>query len=255
MHRLRYARNALASISRLPIEMLVQVFTEYLTASDHYDSFDFDDDEASQQRPQRLATLSSVSSGWRETVQTTPSLWACLTSEQPLSFVRTSLERSKQSRISVTCSFEGPPAQQEALREICGEMYRWQSADLTVEKTSQLDVLGRSAAPFLKSLTVCATTDDQGVRLFKDEAPALQHISLQQVSIDWTSSILSGLRSIDLIRLTGPTPYEFVEILRSSPALTHLTLYNVDFPEPSAPSTRPSRISLSLLRTMEISQH
>lgn len=245
IQRLRYTRNAAAPISRLPNEVLVRAFAESVAHRYH---------ERYDERPRQLATLSSVSKAWNHVVQNTPSLWANVDSKQPLAFVRAALARSRRYPLDARAALDdgNDDAEKEAALEICGELHRWQTAELTASKASDFDVVAYTGAPILKSITMSATDNDRRVRLFNDVVPELEHISLTNLSIDWTSPILSRLRSIALSGIAGPTHHQFLHILRSSPHLTKLTLKQFRLAETDGTHAPLERISLPLLRTLLI---
>lgn len=253
IYRLRRSRNAVAPISRLPNEMLVQAFAEYIADKD-YIAIGNGQVAPGQTLPQKLSVLSKVSKAWQEVAQDAACLWAGnVNAQQPPSFVRAAIKNSKRHPLVVQCFMDNSQPEYEASLEICGELHRWRSANLTAYNPAHFDVLAYSGAPSLKSLTMSAIARTGiPIRLFGGVAPQLEELSLRNVLIDWNSPVLSGLRSIELDLTIGPSPFQFLRALQSSPNLVTLILSNSSFAVTSDTSTFSEPIDLIRLRRLRL---
>lgn len=140
---------------------------------------------------------------------------------------------------------------------MCRELPRWSTARLIVPSYSELDILTYSGAPNLKVVDIrCPSSrlNEDSLDLFNGNAPKLEHLHLTNVSLLWSSSILSGLRSLSLLRLNGPNIRQFLQILSACPILRSLVLQQFHpSPNSTVDGDEVSVIDLPDLEQLEIS--
>ncbi|KAG9037806.1 hypothetical protein FRB95_004093 [Tulasnella sp. JGI-2019a] len=221
----RSEHNTRLSISHLPTELLVKVFSFLLPARTCVDT---------------LRTLSLVSKTWAAVLLHTPSLWTSVHSDHPSQFYLTSLTRSRGAPLHVTYTDEYTGEDNEEREEehllsyldaIGMEIRRWQSAEIIVpcrRFENLLKGLQNAPAPLLEILDLdCSRTRGLCVvDLFRGIAGRLRHLSLKEVGVPWESKLLSQLRTLELIStdIAGPSTVQVMRILEACPDLVKLCL-------------------------------
>ncbi|KAF8893133.1 hypothetical protein BD779DRAFT_1784073 [Infundibulicybe gibba] len=141
-----------AGISRIPLEILSEIFVHCLPA-----------DSASQNTQQ---LLSSVCRLWRTLVLATPALWASLDIKcgtdvlrPPLSIIRTHLERSRAHPLSFILDtsrnfLSNGPHFPTALKVLVAARQRWGTVQIRLCRMTQdiLDLITQGDAPSLRSI-------------------------------------------------------------------------------------------------------
>ncbi|KAG9029750.1 hypothetical protein FRB95_004952 [Tulasnella sp. JGI-2019a] len=261
LHRIRSAKarhhNTLLPISRLPNDLLVEIFTLASAMEDRLTRQCCGD----RTNIRMLATLAFVCHEWREIVHTTPSLWTYISADHPETASLECLARSDQAplRISVEYPLFQFPARHKFKTRIIHEVHRWKSADISDMDIELLRELEQRPAPLLEMLDIRGNMGSAAVmrNLFCGSASRLRHLSLTHFRIPWDSSLLSHLRtlSIGYWRDDGPSVQQVVHILQSCPDLTifDLCLRPELHPGPIPPGV--STVDLPQLEHLSISVH
>lgn len=218
--KIRRQRNALLSISKLPLEISGVIFENLINDAND--------------RPTCISTLSLVSSVWKNLVDTTPSLWSQLRPEYSSKFIRSALDKSRGHPITIHGQFkqsEPSVARQQAILATCSQLTRWSSADVESETSAELDILTYSGAPKLRRLEVaCLGRPDDAQRpinLCDGHAPRLEHLSITRFKAVWSSSIFTGLSILTLRQVPGLQSRDLMQILHACPGLRTLNLLGV----------------------------
>lgn len=228
MAKMRRHRNTLATIAKLPEELLAGVL---LDAAQHSDGVDESDYYPDNDYPRQISTLCQVSTTWSDIIHSTPQIWSRISTNTSPAFIKAALRHSSTSPLS----FEGDivPGYSErvvATLEVIGELPRWIYAKISAPSNNDLDILTYSAAPRLKKLTLsCKRNDSTPLQLFDGQTPRLEYIDITNVTLEFPSGILTGLTSIALRQTTVSDPQWFFQVLKASPSLKSLLLDDFKF--------------------------
>ena len=190
--RLRQRRNERAPISRLPVEILIQVFS-YYCASDRHPHVRF-------RAPPPWLAVTHVCQRWRDAALSSPFLWVEIISTN-YRWAEEMLQRSRDVPIHVTIDDGGntqKPCELKTARLLFSEIHRTQSLVMTSAQTilSCMDILfDAEAAPLLQELIITnfhpTTALDLIARpLFGGKTPSLQLLSLYRCRVLWSSPLL-----------------------------------------------------------------
>ncbi|KAG8987577.1 hypothetical protein FRB93_004448 [Tulasnella sp. JGI-2019a] len=209
--------NTLIPISRLPIDLLVEIFALASGMTEMSKSGS----------PRRmLATLVYVCHEWRGNVLNAPSLWAYITSSYSKRATLEFLARSGQAPLHLV--FDHFDLNKEFNTKMVREVHRWKSVEMPRVTRELLEELEQQPAPLLEKLEVRGDSEmDPGTpNLFCGSANRLCHVNLVDIAICWESNILSGLRTLDinLSRKDGPSAQQVVHVLQLCPNLTSFGL-------------------------------
>ena len=247
---LKSRRNELSPISRLPAEILCNIFSlRILCSPDSPESWNF----------------SQVSHRWRSLALSAPELWTNI----PLSYPRWTREmliRSKMAKLTIRSAiFIMDLKSIETIRSCLYEMNRVEAIDITCripelaleeifrdlpKSAPQLRTLRidrRSPAAYL-SVTAFSIHED-----FLYDTERLQHVELFNCKISWNSRLLSGLTRLTLeVEDAKSSINQFLHALQRMPALTELRLKDSIPDDPEGLSTYPV-VDLPCLRLLSIS--
>src|SRR5580692_3705750 len=189
--RLRQRKNEGAPISRLPIEILIQVFS-YYPASDRHPHI------RSRSPPPWLA-VTHVCQRWRDAALSCPFLWVDIISTN-FRWTEEMLERSSDVPIHITVDDGGStqkPCELGSARLLFSNIHRAQSLVMTCAHAilACMPLLfGADAAPLLQELIITnfhptGTLDLVAQPLFSGKTPNLQLLSLYRCRVLWSSPL------------------------------------------------------------------
>ena len=245
---LKFRRNALAPVSRLPPETIATIFTflslpggcvQILSGEGHDD----------------LAWLRvcHVCHRWREIALNQPRLWSLINfTTLTVEGVTEFLSRSKMAPLGLHAN-------------LCG--VRWESARFDafqeqlvahVSHTCRLNVIAKSSdlqtivdqlvspAPAIERLMLIVNNKARHLKipartvmphnLFAGSAPRLSHLQLNHCDISWASPLLKNLRLLDLHMLSPGARPSLGEWLDAMSQMLKLEMLVVHFATPRGPS-------------------
>jgi hypothetical protein len=248
---LKSHRNELSPISRLPVEILCNIFSFIVNDRNIYSC------------PKSWTNFSQVSQHWRSTALGAPELWT----EIPLSYPRWAQEmliRSKMANLTIRSHLPSDTSNTaiETVRSCLYAMNRVEVLKLTSTSGLLLDEIFRDlpttkSAPQLHTLHI----ENQSIRSacsihedFLYDTERLQRVELTNCKISWDSRLLTGLTRL---RLEGSLKanssiIQILHALQRMPALTDLHLKNSIPYDSDGPSTYPV-VDLPCLRVLHIS--
>ncbi|KAF9218982.1 hypothetical protein BS17DRAFT_741495 [Gyrodon lividus] len=230
---LRTQRNALSPISCLPPEILATIFIHY--ARNYYEDPRF---RGTWGIPPWV-NVSYICRHWRDVALSCPSLWTFLfVSSQR--WTEELLSRSKMAplKIRMDLGYTKQTKEWKFLERAATYAERIQDLSLKLTCHEAEEILPKlsSRAPLLQTLHINVKKSGYlGERhvvldnLFNGETPALRTLELSNCRISWSSSVLSGLTSLnlrDLASSSQPTMVELIAVLRRMPNLVYLHLEN-----------------------------
>ncbi|KAG9031512.1 hypothetical protein FRB95_002647 [Tulasnella sp. JGI-2019a] len=247
-------------IYRLPEEIILRILLLVLG------------DTQTLERYKRLGELMLVCSYW-ESLSDTPSLWAHVSSYQPLSSMKRSLSKSKDAPLDVvyTSYVSEPQSQWSERMEKDGvfqaNVHRWKyfefrgsswhphSMEATALDISFMDSLRHLTPSKLESISLHSPTFISFEQLFTAKTELLRHISIERCGIPWDSGLFVGLATLILhnLDMDGPSLNQLIAFLQASPRLVKLSMEDLhpEIDQPLHPnSTHP--ITLQLLETFNI---
>lgn len=252
--RLRQKKNERALISRLPVEILSQVFS-YYSASDRHPHVRF-------RTPPPWLAVTQVCHRWREAALSSRFLWADIITTN-YRWAEEMLERSRDVPIHITVDDAGSvhtPSDVGAARLLFSKIHRAQSLVMTCADTIMacMPILFEAeAAPLLKELTITnfhpsSVLDLVERPLFSGKTPCLQFLSLHHCRVLWSSPLFQ----CDLVYLSlshiphdhRPHLQHLLDVLKS---LTRLECLQLDEALPSHRSSPNDSESLTSLLSVE----
>ncbi|KAG8907890.1 hypothetical protein FRB99_001749 [Tulasnella sp. 403] len=216
-------------ILRLPLEILQLVLTFSLPNCDM-----FDEDCCAPTTPyyRRLLQLCSVSPYWASFVRNTPSFWTYTSQTDCDELTGAILARSKYSPLHVRYIVHNSCGCQENRwyrHTIVAHSHRWHA--LSVYTANQGAVKGLLAAPAPLLRYLCVGNMSESLIPMPNPAtgPKTVDLDLTKVSLDWASSRLSGIESLQLCEVVpGPTLEQLLDVIQSSPNLHTLAIFGCD---------------------------
>ncbi|KAI6042907.1 hypothetical protein EDC04DRAFT_3057868 [Pisolithus marmoratus] len=216
---LRFWRNSLSHVARLPPELLTAVFLEY--ARDwHVDNI-----TTYANLIPDWVSVSHVCRTWRHVALNCPALWACLffVSRRWMDEL---LARSKTYPLSIyiDLSHVHPSEPVKALEKALRHMDRIQHLWICCSRSDSAAFLHRltAAAPILRSFRLCLTPigyPDQQITIDEDtfagSAPSLRELRLEKCRVDWSSPILNGLTNLNLSRISTMSVLSMDTVIRT----------------------------------------
>jgi hypothetical protein len=249
---LKSRRKELSPISRLPVEILCNIFSLTEEISIH----------GIGRSPKSWTNFSQVSRHWRSSALSAPGLWTNI----PLSYPRWAQEmliRSKMAKLTIQSDRSGrffDPKTIETVRSCLYEMDRVEKIDITTISGSILEEIFRDlpkSAPQLHTLCI-GRSYGTAFSIHEDflyDTERLQRVELINCKISWDSRFLTGLTRLTLEGSKSLELNSIIQVLHAlqrMPALTDLHL-NDSIPENSeGPSTYPV-VDLPCLRVLRIS--
>ncbi|KAG0696804.1 hypothetical protein DFH29DRAFT_836562 [Suillus ampliporus] len=218
---LRSRRNALAYISSLPSELLATIFT-YILEEQVFNRC------RGVPRPgaPTCEIVMHVCRHWRQVALACPTLWAFI-DHAPARRLTIMLERSKTAALVVLYTSSHLHCIVQALSQLPRiKVLQLSVSSRDVDRIS--DCLSSQPAPLLETFKLYVLERPGIVRpisdaIFQGRAPQLRSVELIQCTFSWTSSIFSGLRTLNL-RQTGATLSQLLSVLRRMPGLEQLML-------------------------------
>jgi F-box-like len=220
---LKSRRNELSLISRLPTEILCNIFKFSLI-------------DCQTPRPESWTNFSQVSRLWRSSALSEPELWTNI----PLSYPRWTQEmliRSKKAKLTIQLDLLLGKSKTktiiETARSCLYEMNRVEEIELSAMLGGILDELFRDlpnkSAPQLHTLCIrmFSRTAFSIHEDFLYDTERLQRVELINCKISWDSRLLTGLTRLTLknsLKANSSTIIQVLHALRRMPALTHLDL-------------------------------
>ncbi|KAG9042856.1 hypothetical protein FS837_010306, partial [Tulasnella sp. UAMH 9824] len=226
--------------SKLPFEIMSYIFALSLPET-----------ASGSERMQALYSTRMVSRMWRNTIDSTPSLWNVVSSDLPLHVNSTAIQRSSCSPLDVYITkfgFRSNQSQALALLQlVTREIERWSTADLWFPSPDVCSLHLTAPAPQLRNLRVTSGRWGHAARpitLFGGIAPKLEALEVGHLPVDWTSSFIHGLRELDIFAMgqDGLSARQLLELLASAPLLERLGIYNSTLDHHLQPSHIPPTI-------------
>ena len=249
---LKSRRNELSPISRLPVEILCNIF-----------SFIEDNNNFYLGRiPESWTNFSHVSQHWRLSALSAPELWTKI----PLSYPRWAREmliRSKKATLTIRSDLfcNSNPKAFQLIRSCLYEMNRVGEIDIDMIPGLTLDTIFRDlpkAAPQLHTLRIDSPRFSENVFSIQEDflydTERLQRVELIRCKISWDSRLLSGLTRLTLedSLKANSSIIQFLHALQRMPALTDLHLKN-SIPDDSEVLSIYLVVDLPCLRVLNIS--
>ncbi|KAG8983865.1 hypothetical protein FRB90_005685, partial [Tulasnella sp. 427] len=252
----RRKRNAFLPISRLPRELLAEIF--YIQC-DTYNRF------------KQLKNSASVCSEWLTVVRSTPMLWSVLDSNCPLDLLPVVIRNSKSSPLRVQVfwpSFDSsnPPPETIARYRRFFEIVaadsrltdRWSSVSMLlppnvgpIKDYLGIPLLNLRRAYFRNNTGLWT----QGpVKLLGGDCGRLEEFDLEGIPVQWDAFKLKGLRLLSLKYEAPSSSTKLLEMLAASPELESLTLSDLPTPSNSERDVL-HRVTLPQLRKLVLSNN
>ncbi|KAH9978238.1 hypothetical protein BGW80DRAFT_800651 [Lactifluus volemus] len=228
--RLRQMKNERALISRLPVEILIQIFS-YYPASDRNPHIRF-------RPPPPWLAVTHVCQRWRNAALSCPSLWVDIISTN-FRWTEVMLERSRDVPIQITVDDGGSehmPCEVRTARLLFSKIYRAQSLAVTCVHAIIACIpmlFDAEGAPLLQELIITnfhpsTSIDLVSQPLFSGKTPSLQLLSLHRCRVLWSSPLFRS----DLVYLYishipphhRPHPGQVLEVLKGFTRLECLQL-------------------------------
>ena len=247
---LKSRRNELSPISRLPVEILCNIFKFSLTKSP-------------TRTPESWTNFSQVSQHWRSSALNAPELWTNI----PLCYSRWAKEmliRSKMAKLTIRFNPSESPAASdyktfETVRSCLYEMNRVQEIKFTSIAASTLEETFRDIPKSAPQLHTLYIRPSSGMAFSIDEdflydTEHLQRVELANCKISWDSWLLTGLTHLCLEdSLTANSSIiQVLQALQRMPALTNLLLKD-SIPDDSEGLFSYAVVDLPCLRFLTIS--
>lgn len=228
--------NTLATIHRLPNELLLRVFRLSL------------DLNLSDYCYNALWQLAQVCKSWAALIKASPGLWDQVSATHSSETLETSLHRSKDVLLDVSaCRSATADLRRKStfLSRVIRHSLRWRS--YTDHSLHSLDAnrLSGLSLPFLSELVAYTRpTVATHLDLFSQPTDRLRNLQLRGVTIPWSLITTSRLTTLELSGIpeeNGPTFANRLDILRSSPQLRRLLLHDVAIKDVAAETSHSSQ--------------
>ncbi|KAG8893912.1 hypothetical protein FRC00_009820 [Tulasnella sp. 408] len=211
--------------SKLPLELISYIIALSLPRTG-----------LSKARMEALYSARMVSRMWRDTIDSTPSLWNVVSSDLPLHVNTTAIQQSGCSPLDVYV-IEGAvfsySRQRSGLAELLElatrEIGRWSTVTLWFTRFDVHSLHLTSPAPLLQDLTVISQSWGSAstpVTLFGGIAPKLEALEVDGLPVDWTSSFIHGLKKLGIFNLEREqmSTQQVLDVLVNAPLLEHLCI-------------------------------
>ena len=247
---LKSRRNDLSSTSRLPAEILCNIFSLSILSSPGH--------------PESWTNFSQVSQRWRLLALSAPELWTNI----PVSYPRWTQEmliRSKMAKLTILSnSFETPKSKtMEAIKSCLYEMNRVEAIHIACGIPGLEEIFRDlpKSAPQLRTLRIGSywPRSSTAFSIHKDflyDTERLQRVELINCKIGWDSRLLTGLTclilELDDSLKANSSINQFLHALQRMPALIELRLKDSIPDDSEDPSTYPD-VDLPCLRVLDIS--
>ncbi|KAG9034644.1 hypothetical protein FRB95_012964 [Tulasnella sp. JGI-2019a] len=231
--------NTLLPISRLPNDILVDIFTLVSDMDDWY----MESNYSGGGEMIALARLLLVCHEWKGIVSNAPSLWAYISSNRPDRVNFEILARADQVPLHISLNHYARDCE-ELDRRVFQEVHRWKAVKLFNVPIETLNELEQQPAPLLEKLDV--RRDNRlalgRVNLFCGSAGRLRHLALFNIRFPSESDLLSRLRTLHIEHHEegGLSAQEVMHVLQSCPDLTR---FKLDLPPEAHPGSIPLETS------------
>jgi hypothetical protein len=248
---LKSRRNELSPISRLPVEVLCNIFSHTENNSILF-----------PRSPVSWTNFTQVSRHWRSSALSAPQLWTKI----PLSYPRWAQEmlmRSKMAKLIIRSGFyfdTSNPRAIETVRSCLYQMNRVEELELSTIPRLMLEKIFRDipkSAPQLHTLCIGSQSFRAAYSIHEDflyDTERLQCVKLINCKISWDSRLLTGLTRLcleDSLKANSSI-IQVLHALQRMPALTDLRLKD-SIPDDSEGSSTYPVVDLPCLRELHIS--
>ncbi|KAG8952844.1 hypothetical protein FRC03_012008 [Tulasnella sp. 419] len=239
MISIRRQMNELLPISKLPNELLQQIFLYTCRVVYRFPSY---------RAPTNLA---AVSWRWRSVTITYPQLWSSLHSDLGAEVTRLMLQRSKSAPLDLYCSCQSEIKGDRFFDLLTPHSMRWRSLHFFIDNPSglSLDFLAGQSLPLLKFLTLPQTERGQNsnLRNLNIIAPSIRELSayVHPLPLRLDSDMLSMLTTLSFTASNNAIPFlptDYYTLLTSAPYLQELFIRghrNADSPDPDVAALIP----------------
>ena len=247
---LKSHRNELSPISRLPVEILCNIFSLI-------------EDNDIFRRPESWTNFSQVSQHWRSAALSAPELWTNIPLSNPL-WAQEMLIRSKKAKLTIRYGLfldESDYKIIETVRSCLHEMNRVEEINLSSLPRLALEKIFRDlpkSAPQLHTLCIDSLHSvETAFSIHEDflyDTERLQRIELTKCKIRWDSQFLTGLTRLTLEDSleTNSSIIQVLDALQRMPTLIDLRLKD-SIPENSEGLSTYPVVDLPYLRVLHIS--
>ena len=248
---LKFRRNGLAPISRLPVEILCNIFSLSILS-----------------RPESWTNFSQVSRHWRSLALSAPELWTNIPVNYPR-WAQEMLIRSKKAKLTIRSGSFYETSRSKTIETIRSCLYEMNRVEeihiaygITASALKEIFCDLPKSAPQLHTLCIGSSSSYISGHVFpihEDflyDTERLQRVELINCKISWESPLLTGLTRLTLESqyslISNSSINQFLHALQRMPALTDLRLKDYSIPDDSeSPSTYPV-VDLPCLRVLNI---
>jgi hypothetical protein len=249
---LKSRRNELSPISRLPVEILCNIFSLIVNVGNIY---------CFCRSPKSWTNFSQVSQHWRSTALSAPDLWTEILVGYPR-WAQEMLTRSKMANLTIRFDFSSDTSNTaiETVRSCLYEMNRVEALIIFTSGLMLLEEIFRDlpkSAPQLHTLRIISQSFHSACSIHEDflyDTERLQCVELANCKISWDSRLLTGLTRLHLEDSweANSSITQVLHALQRMPALTELRLKDSILDDSEGPSTYPV-VDLPCLRVLNIS--
>ncbi|KAG9049040.1 hypothetical protein FS837_011419 [Tulasnella sp. UAMH 9824] len=245
--RLRQTRNAWSPTSKLPVQLMQDIFYTILlpgiTFRYYYMWY--------------LITLRSVSVAWRDIIDRTPMFWTNISSEDHSEFIYTALERSEGFPLTLECSrWYSNESELAILDQALPQHRRWESVTVKTFDNQVFKNYLTYPAPRLKKMMlmkrpVWENPEPDPLSLFGGSWESVEEVALDgPLNLDWRSIRCRRLRTLGTEHCKSLELAVIIGIIQENEGLEDLKLCKTQFI--SSPATHPSKppVTLSHLKLL-----
>ena len=241
---LKSRRNELSPISRLPVEILCNIFKF---------------SEGRARRPDSWTNYSQVSQHWRTSALNAPELWTNIPLDYPR-WAQEMLIRSKMANLTIRSKPSLKESAIETVKSCLYEMKRVEKIDFTAIPVFMLEEIFRDfpkSAPQLHTLCIRPHATGPAFSIDDDllyDTENLRRVELINCVINWDSRLLTGLTRLNLqVSLKANSSIiQVLQALQRMPALTNLDLED-SIPNDLAGLLTYPVVDLPCLRALNVS--
>lgn len=228
--------NELIPVSKLPVELLTEVFSLCVQRKDDQPLWHR---SARQRRMEPVLVVTQVCHRWRVVAVASSKLWSTIIASGHLAFVEMMLTRSQHCALEVDIHNRFPADHSRNARAVFGELHRLRHLSIPQYTRELMLELVPRPVPLLKSLALArdlrkleSSQLDFSNPLERCELPCLESLRVDSVICSWTSPLLrpslTHLRLFHTVPRPPPSPFsDILDILESMPRLQDLELLEV----------------------------
>ncbi|KAG9033818.1 hypothetical protein FS837_002380 [Tulasnella sp. UAMH 9824] len=244
--------------SRLPVELITIILT-----------LRFPNDHRSTTETREIYGLRLVSHAWKELIEHTPWLWTYISAYYPTTVIQDCLRLSRNHLLRVEILSgrnwlfdDGPKHLNEKLQLLRPHAERWEELNYDTQEGSSADNqlvsdFLESPAPNLQSIVAILPHTmpypPPTLNLAGGKTNQLKHLRLGNVSLPWSSQLLTRLETFSL-EIKGTVPVEeMVNIFIKNPGLKsfHLSCYKEGLGIPDLPTSDGSNTFEATANSLE----